>query len=73
MVIDYPTSYEVLGEIISRTITTDYFQGNTPLTAITDNLPATYLVSENEGALVLRFQNTDFLRLKGHALTIYPQ
>ncbi len=73
VVIDYPTSYEVLGEIISRTITTDYFQGNTPLTAITDNLPATYFVSENEGALVLRFQNTDFLRLKGHALTIYPQ
>lgn len=43
------------------------------LTAITDNLPATYFVSENDGALVLRFQNTDFLRLKGHTLTIYPQ
>lgn len=56
IVIDYPTNYEALGELISRALSTDYFSGNTALSALTNNLPATYQVSENEGALVLRFQ-----------------
>ena len=73
LTVDYPTSYQALAELISRTISTNYFSGETSLQALTDNLAPTFLVSENEGALVLRFQNTDFLQLKGRDFSIYPQ
>lgn len=71
--IDYPTSYQALAELVSRAVSTNYFSGGTALQDLTDDLAPTYLVSENEGALVVRFQNTDFLRLKGRDFTLYPR
>ena len=69
------TSYQALAALIGSALSINYFAPDSH--ALPDQmistLPMTYAVSENDGSVVVRFNGTDFLQLRGRDFTLYPR
>ncbi|OSN02088.1 cellulose biosynthesis protein BcsG [Lonsdalea populi] len=71
--IDAPTSMLALSELISRVVDGQVFNAaNVNMSVLTDNLPTTPVVSENDGAVVMRYQGKTWIRLNGGDWVNYP-
>ncbi|MDO6409137.1 cellulose biosynthesis protein BcsG [Pantoea phytobeneficialis] len=74
LTINTPTSMLALSEIISRVVDGQVFNApNVNMSALTDNLPQTPVVSENDNAVVMMYQGKPWIRLNGGDWVAYPQ
>jgi hypothetical protein len=72
--IDAPTSLLALSEIVSRVVDGQVFNApNVNMSVLTDKLPQTPVVSENDGAVVMMYQGKPWIRLNGGDWVAYPQ
>ncbi|MSE15999.1 cellulose biosynthesis protein BcsG, partial [Pantoea agglomerans] len=72
--IDAPTSLLALSEIVSRVVDGQVFNApNVNMSVLTDKLPQTPVVSENDGAVVIMYQGKPWIRLNGGDWVAYPQ
>ena len=74
LTINTPTSMLALSELISRVVDGQVFNApNVNMSALTDNLPQTPVVSENDNAVVMMYQGKPWIRLNGGDWVAYPQ
>lgn len=72
--IDQPTSYLALSELIARLIDGKLFNAEAiDWQALTQNLPRTSIISENENAIVMQYEGKAYVRLSGGDWIAYPQ
>ncbi len=72
--IDAPTSLLAISEIVSRVVDGQVFNApNVNMSVLTDKLPQTPVVSENDGAVVMMYQGKPWIRLNGGDWVPYPQ
>lgn len=72
--IEQPTSYLAISELISRLIDGKLFNSETiNWQTLTQNLPETAIISENENAIVMQYQGKAYVRLSGGDWILYPQ
>jgi len=72
--IDAPTSLLAVSEIVSRVVDGQVFNApNVNMSVLTDKLPQTPVVSENDGAVVMMYQGKPWIRLNGGDWVAYPQ
>lgn len=69
-----PTSLQALSELVSRVVDGQVFTAaNVNLSTLTDHLPQTPVVSENDNAVVMMYQGKPWIRLNGGDWVAYPQ
>jgi len=74
LTIDTPTSLQALSELISRVVDGQVFNApNVNMAVLTDKLPQTPVVSENDNAVVMMYQGKPWIRLNGGDWVAYPQ
>ncbi|PKH23729.1 cellulose biosynthesis protein BcsG [Enterobacterales bacterium CwR94] len=72
--VNTPTSLLAISEIVSRVVDGKVFSAaSVNLSALTDNLPQTPVVSENDNAVVVMYQGKPWIRLNGGDWVAYPQ
>ncbi len=73
-VVDTPTSLLALSDLVSRVVDGQVFNAaNVNMAVLTDNLPQSAVVSENDNAVVMMYQGKPFIRLNGGDWVAYPQ
>lgn len=74
LTIDTPTSLQAISALVSRVIDGQVFNApNVNMSALTDTLPQTPVVSENDNAVVVMYQGKPWIRLNGGDWVAYPQ
>ncbi|MDF7649307.1 cellulose biosynthesis protein BcsG [Erwiniaceae bacterium L1_54_3] len=74
LTIDTPTSLLAISEIVSRVVDGQVFNApNVNMSVLTDNLPQSPVVSENDNAVVMMYQGKPWIRLNGGDWVAYPQ
>lgn len=74
LTLDTPTSLQAISALISRVVDGQVFNApNVNMSALTDNLPQTAVVSENDNAVVVMYQGKPWIRLNGGDWVAYPQ
>ena len=74
MSIDTPTSLLAISELISRVVDGQVFNAaNVNMSVLTENLPQTPVISENDNAVVMMYQGKPWIRLNGGDWVPYPQ
>lgn len=74
LVVDSPTSLQALSELISRVVDGQVFNAaNVNMSVLSENLPQTPVVSENDNAVVMMYQGKPWVRLNGGDWVAYPQ
>lgn len=74
LTIDTPTSLQALSELIARVVDGQVFNApNVNMAVLTDKLPQTPVVSENDNAVVMMYQGKPWIRLNGGDWVAYPQ
>lgn len=69
-----PTSFLALSDLIARVLQEDVFaQSRINWDALVQGLPLTEAINENEGTIVMHYQNTPFIRLGGRNWIEYPR
>jgi len=69
-----PTSLQAISELVSRVVDGQVFNApNVNMAALSDNLPQTPVVSENDNAVVVMYQGKPWIRLNGGDWVAYPQ
>lgn len=72
--VETPTSLMAISEIVSRVVDGQVFNApNVNMSVLTDNLPQTPVVSENDNAVVMMYQGKPWIRLNGGDWVPYPQ
>ncbi|KAA9000699.1 cellulose biosynthesis protein BcsG [Affinibrenneria salicis] len=72
--VDTPTSLLAISELIARVVDGQVFNApNVNMSVLTDNLPQTPAVSENDDAVVILYQGQPWIRLNGGDWVRYPQ
>jgi len=74
LAIDAPTSLLAISELVSRVVDGQVFNApNVNMSVLTDKLPQTPVVSENDNAVVMMYQGKPWIRLNGGDWVAYPQ
>jgi cellulose synthase operon protein YhjU len=74
LIINSPTSLQAISGLVSRVVDGQIFNApNVNMAALTDNLPQTPVVSENDNAVVVMYQGKPWIRLNGGDWVAYPQ
>ncbi|WP_434638247.1 cellulose biosynthesis protein BcsG [Klebsiella sp. I138] len=74
VVIDQPTSYLAVSELVVRALDGKMFtEDNVDWQQYTANLPQSAAVSENANAIVLQYQGKPYVQLNGGSWVPYPQ
>ncbi|OMQ20546.1 cellulose biosynthesis protein BcsG [Serratia oryzae] len=69
-----PSSYLALSELVSRLVDGKVFTApNVDWQTLTQGLPQTAAVSENDNAIIMPYQNKPYIRLNGGDWVPYPQ
>ncbi len=69
-----PSSYLALSELVSRLVDGKAFTApSVDWQALTQNLPQTAVISENDNAIVMQYQGKPYIRLNGGDWVPYPQ
>lgn len=69
-----PSSFLALSDLISRVLSNNVFeQPSINWNALVEGLPQTAPVNENEGTIVMRYQDTPFVRMGGRTWIEYPR
>jgi cellulose synthase operon protein YhjU len=72
--VETPTSLLAISEIVSRVVDGQVFNApNVNMSVLTDNLPQSPVVSENDNAVVIMYQGKPWIRLNGGDWVAYPQ
>ncbi|XXN63432.1 cellulose biosynthesis protein BcsG [Enterobacter ludwigii] len=72
--VETPTSLMAISEIVSRVVDGQVFNApNVNMSVLTDNLPQSPVVSENDNAVVIMYQGKPWIRLNGGDWVAYPQ
>ncbi|MEW5290479.1 cellulose biosynthesis protein BcsG [Erwinia papayae] len=72
--VDAPTSLLALSDLISRVVDGQVFNAaNVSMSALTENLPQSPVVSENDNAVVILYQGKPWVRLNGGDWVAWPQ
>ncbi|MDU4289013.1 cellulose biosynthesis protein BcsG [Mixta calida] len=72
--VDTPTSLLAISELLSRVVDGQVFNApNVNMSVLTENLPQTPVVSENDNAVVVMYQGKPWIRLNGGDWVPYPQ
>ena len=72
--VDTPTSLLAISELVSRVVNGQIFTASSVnLATLTENLPQTPVVSENDNAVVMMYQGKPWIRLNGGDWVAYPQ
>lgn len=72
--VEAPTSLLALSELVSRVVDGQVFNAaNVNMSVLTENLPQTQVVSENDNAVVMMYQGKPWIRLNGGDWVAYPQ
>ncbi|MDR7343844.1 cellulose synthase operon protein YhjU [Pantoea alhagi] len=72
--VDTPTSLQAVSELVSRVVDGQVFNApNVNMSVLTENLPQTPVVSENDNAIVMMYQGKPWIRLNGGDWVPYPQ
>ncbi len=72
--VETPTSLLAISEIVSRVVDGQVFNApNVNMSVLTDNLPQSPVVSENDNAVVVMYQGKPWIRLNGGDWVAYPQ
>ncbi|WP_439213979.1 cellulose biosynthesis protein BcsG [Duffyella gerundensis] len=73
LAVETPTSLLALSELISRVVDGQVFNApNVNMSVLTQNLPQTPVVSENDNAVVIMYQGKPWIRLNGGDWVPYP-
>lgn len=73
MNVDAPTSLLAISDLVSRVVDGQVFNAaNVNMSVLTDNLPQTPVVSENDNAVVMMYQGKPWIRLNGGSWVAYP-
>lgn len=69
-----PSSYLALSELVSRLVDGKVFsESSVDWQALTQGLPQTPIISENDNAIVMQYQGKPYIRLNGGDWVPYPQ
>lgn len=69
-----PSSYLAISELVSRLVDGKLFTAaNVDWQTLTQDLPQTVIVSENENAILMQYQGKPYIRLNGGDWVPYPQ
>ncbi|MGE8074026.1 cellulose biosynthesis protein BcsG [Serratia ureilytica] len=69
-----PSSYLALSELVSRLVDGKVFsESSVDWQALTQRLPQTPVISENDNAIVMQYQGKPYIRLNGGDWVPYPQ
>lgn len=69
-----PSSYLALSDLVSRLVDGKAFTATSvDWQALTQNLPQTAVISENDNAIVMQYQGKPYIRLNGGDWVPYPQ
>lgn len=69
-----PTSFLALSDLIARVLNEDVFDASRiNWNALIEGLPQTEHINENDGTIVMRYQDTPFIRLGGRNWIEYPR
>lgn len=69
-----PASLQAISELVSRVVDGQVFNAaNVNMSVLTENLPQTPVVSENDNAVVMMYQGKPWIRLNGGDWVAYPQ
>ncbi len=72
--VESPTSLQAISELVSRVVDGQVFNAaNVNMSVLTENLPQTQVVSENDNAVVMMYQGKPWIRLNGGDWVAYPQ
>ncbi len=72
--VEAPTSLQAISELVSRVADGQVFNAaNVNMSVLTENLPQTQVVSENDNAVVMIYQGKPWIRLNGGDWVAYPQ
>lgn len=72
--VETPTSMLAISALISRVVDGQVFNAaNVSMSALTENLPQSQVVSENDNAVVMMYQGKPWIRLNGGDWVAYPQ
>ncbi|WP_338577483.1 cellulose biosynthesis protein BcsG [Erwinia sp. E_sp_W01_1] len=72
--VNAPTSLQAISELVSRVVDGQVFNAaNVNMSVLTENLPQTPVVSENDNAVVMMYQGKPWIRLNGGDWVAYPQ
>lgn len=73
MNVEAPTSLLAISDLVSRVVDGQVFNAaNVNMSVLTDNLPQTPVVSENDNAVVMMYQGKPWIRLNGGSWVAYP-
>ncbi|MCU4677040.1 cellulose biosynthesis protein BcsG [Catenovulum sp. 2E275] len=70
--IEQNTSHYALSTLIKGAMESHIFYNDLPLSQLTQTLPKSTLVAENEGAILMEFNNTPYIKLSNSDWMIYP-
>ncbi len=74
LIIDQPTSYLAVSELVVRALDGKMFtEDNVDWQQYTANLPQSAAVSENANAIVMQYQGKPYVQLNGGSWVPYPQ
>ena len=74
IVIDQPSSYLALSELVARSVDGKIFtEASVNWQDLLKGLPQTAPVSENDNAIVIQYQGKPYIRLNGGDWVPYPQ
>lgn len=74
VVVETATSMLAISDLISRVVDGQVFNAaNVNMSVLTDNLPQSAVVSENDNAVVMMYQGKPWIRLNGGDWVAYPQ
>lgn len=74
VVVSAPSSYLAVSELVSRMVDGKIFTApNIDWQTLTQGLPETAVVSENDNAIVMQYQGKSYIRLNGGDWVPYPQ
>ncbi|WP_158780680.1 cellulose biosynthesis protein BcsG [Pantoea sp. BAV 3049] len=72
--VEAPTSLLAISELVSRVVDGQVFNAaNVNMSVLTQNLPQSQVVSENDNAVVMMYQGKPWIRLNGGDWVAYPQ
>lgn len=73
MIVDEPSSYLAISELISRNVNGDVFnQSVIDWNALASELPKTANVAENQATVVVDYQGQSYIKLNGGEWINYP-
>ncbi|WP_312043946.1 cellulose biosynthesis protein BcsG [Erwinia sp.] len=74
LTVEAPTSLMAISDLVSRVVDGQVFNAaNVNMSVLTENLPQTQVVSENDNAVVMMYQGKPWIRLNGGDWVAYPQ